>query len=105
MSQNMSGYEGLQHACSAADSPREHSHGRHHQLLLSTSELSQAGPFTLASICGEGRSSSYRIPWECIRSIAGELVMMHPEVGEWCIQHEMLPALNLETVGKSTKTL
>ena len=105
MSQNMSGYEGLQHVCSAADSPREHSHGRHHQLLLSTSELYQAGPFTLASICGEGRSSSYRIPWECIRSIAGELVMMHPEVGEWCIQHEMLPVLNLETVGKSTKTL
>ena len=101
----MSGYEGLQHACSAAESPREHSHGRHHQLLLSVSELSQAGPFTLASICGEGRSSSYRIPWECTRSVAGELVILHPEVGEWCLQHEMLPALKLETVGKSTKTL
>ena len=105
MSQNMSGYEGLQHICSAADSPREHSHGRHHQLLLSTYELSQGGLFTLASICGEGSSSSYRIPWECTLSISGELVLMHPEVGEWRIQHEMLPSLNLETAGKSTKTL
>ncbi|MDP4612081.1 MAG: DUF2264 domain-containing protein [Opitutales bacterium] len=95
--QNVSGYRCISHMCSRADEPRQHSHARHHQLLRADCELVEAGDFCLAAICGEGDSSGMRLPWELDHSAAGELRLVHPEVGEWNIQHPMLPELPLRS--------
>lgn len=91
--QVLGGYGGVEHVCSGADQPREHSHGRYHQLVRADCELSEGETFCLASICGEGNSSEMRIPWVFDHSVEGELKLVHPELGEWGIQHPMLPQI------------
>lgn len=92
--QNLSGYEDVAHVCSRADQAREHSHGRYHQFLRADRKLTGAGPFCLAAICGESDQTSMRLPWAVSHSVDSELKLQHPEVGEWCIQHPMMPAMS-----------
>ena len=93
--QNLSGYSSITRICSRADGPRQHSHAAHHQLLRADCELSEAGSFCLASICGEGEQGDFSIPWERVHSSQGELKLIHPKAGEWHIQHPMLAQLSL----------
>lgn len=91
--QNLTGCKNVAHVCSTTEQPREHSHGRYHQLLRADCQLAEGDSFQMASICAEGGASEMQIPWKVSHAGKGEIHLLHPEVGEWKIKHSMLPDL------------
>jgi hypothetical protein len=48
----------------------------------------------LALLAWTGSSYSEAAPWKIKSSVAGMLILTHPELGEWLIRHWSLPALS-----------
>jgi hypothetical protein len=72
--------------------PRSHIAAPYHATPVFTTPRHE-GHGMLALLAWSGCNQSESAPWKITFSVAGRLVLNHPELGEWQIEHWSLPAL------------
>ena len=74
-----------------------------HSLTLAAETETVAGELDLVALVWAGRSEGERQPWEIVTSTTGRLHLRHPDLGEWRVEHEGLPPIELRTPENTEK--